>query len=202
MFNIVVIASGNGSNFQAVIDAIDSGLINARIIKLISDNERANALNRARSSGIETVIINGKDSNFYPILNDILLSINPDLIVLDGFMKIMPDYIVNEFLYKMINIHPSLLPAFGGRGFYGIKVHRSVIRSGARFSGCTIHFVTSDVDNGPIIEQRVVEVNDDDDEYTLSEKIHEEEHRALVSSIALLISGRYRISGKRVLRLY
>ncbi len=201
MFNIVVIASGNGSNFQAVVDAIDSGIINARIVKLISDNERANVLNRARSAGIDIITINNKD-DFYSILNGILMSINPDLIILDGFMRIMPEYIVNEFQYKIINIHPSLLPAFGGRGFYGMRVHRSVIKSGARFSGCTIHFVTNEVDGGPIIEQRVVEVNDDDDEYTLSEKIHNEEHRALVTSINLLISKKYKISGKRVLRLY
>lgn len=201
MYNIVVLASGNGSNFQAVVDAIDNGVINdAKISKLICNNKRAYVLQRARDNGITPVLVDSKKEDYNNIISEILAAENPDLILLDGYMKIIPDNIIDAYPFKMINLHPSLLPAFGGKGYYGGKVHEAVIKSGARFSGCTIHFATKDVDNGPIIDQRVVEVSDSDTPESLEEKIHEEEHKALVYSINLLITKRYSINGKRVIR--
>ncbi|MGE9811432.1 phosphoribosylglycinamide formyltransferase [Ferroplasma acidiphilum] len=201
MYNIVVLASGNGSNFQAVVDAIDNGVINdAKISKLICNNKRAYVLQRARDNGIMPVLVDSKTGDYNNIISEILAAENPDLILLDGYMKIIPDNIIDSYPFKMINLHPSLLPAFGGKGFYGGKVHEAVIKSGARFSGCTIHFATKDVDNGPIIDQRVVEVSDSDTPESLEEKIHEEEHKSLVYSINLLITKRYSINGKRVIR--
>ena len=201
MYNIVVLASGNGSNFQAVVDAIDNGVINdAKISKLICNNKRAYVLQRARDNSIMPVLVDSKKEDYNNIISEILAAENPDLILLDGYMKIIPDNIIDSYPFKMINLHPSLLPAFGGKGFYGGKVHEAVIKSGARFSGCTIHFATKDVDNGPIIDQRVVEVSDSDTPESLEEKVHEEEHKSLVYSINLLITKRYSINGKRVIR--
>ena len=201
MYNIVVLASGNGSNFQAVVDAIDNGVINdAKISKLICNNKRAYVLQRAKDNGIMPVLVDSKTGDYNNIISEILAAENPDLILLDGYMKIIPDNIIDSYPFKMINLHPSLLPAFGGKGYYGGKVHEAVIKSGARFSGCTIHFASKDVDNGPIIDQRVVEVSDSDTQESLEEKVHEEEHKSLVYSINLLITKRYSINGKRVIR--
>ena len=201
MFSIVVLASGNGSNFQAVVDAIDNGVINkARISKLICNNKRAYVLERARENEIESIIVDIKNSDYNKIISTVLEAEEPDLILLDGYMRILPDYITDRYPLKMINLHPSLLPAFGGRGYYGSKVHEAVIKSGARYSGCTVHFATKDVDNGPIIDQRIVEVSDDDTPESLEEKIHIEEHKSLINSINLIITGKYSIIGKRGIR--
>ncbi len=201
MFSIVVLASGNGSNFQAVVDAIDNGVIdNAKISKLISNNKRAYVLERAGENGIEAIIVDTKNSDYNKIISTVLEAEEPDLILLDGYMRILPDYIIDRYPLKIINLHPSLLPAFGGRGYYGSKVHEAVIKSGARYSGCTVHFATKDVDNGPIIDQRIVEVSDNDTPESLEEKVHAEEHKSLINSINLIITGKYSIKGKRVIR--
>jgi phosphoribosylglycinamide formyltransferase-1 len=120
--------------------------------------------------------------------------------VLAGFLKILSGSFIRAFPNRIINIHPSLLPCFGGKGFYGEKVHKSVIESGARISGCTVHFVTEDVDLGPIIDQESVPVLDRDTPEQLAMRIHPVEHELLVRSIRLLVSGRYEIIGKRVVR--
>ncbi len=200
MKKIVVLASGNGTNFQAIVDAIDNGVIeDAKISKLICNNKRANVMQRARDSGILPVLIDTKSSNYNDMLSEIISGDDPDLIVLDGYIKILPEFIINKFMYKIINIHPSLLPAFGGKGYYGRKVHEAVIMSGTRFSGCTIHFATNDVDNGPIIDQRAVTVDDYETLETLEEEIHIEEHKSLVFSINLILKNNYEIKGKRVI---
>jgi len=201
MKKILVLASGNGTNFQAIIDAIDNNAIeDAKITKLICNNKRANVMQIARDNGILPVLIDTKNNDYNKTISEIISGDDPDLIVLDGYMKILPDFIINKFLYKIINIHPSLLPAFGGKGYYGKKVHEAVINSGARFSGCTIHFATNDIDNGPIIDQRIVSVDDYETPETLEEKIHEEEHKSLVFSINLILKNNYEVSGKRVIR--
>lgn len=201
MKKILVLASGNGTNFQAIIDAIDNNVIeDAKITKLICNNKRANVMQIARDNGILPVLIDTKNNDYNKTISEIISGDDPDLIVLDGYMKILPDFIINKFLYKIINIHPSLLPAFGGKGYYGKKVHEAVINSGARFSGCTIHFATNDIDNGPIIDQRIVSVDDYETPETLEEKIHEEEHKSLVFSINLILKNNYEVSGKRVIR--
>ncbi len=200
MKKIIVLASGNGTNFQAIVDAIDSGVIeDAEISKLICNNKRANVMQRARDSGILPVLVDAKSNDYNNVLSEIISGDNPDLIVLDGYMKILPEFIINKFMYKIINIHPSLLPAFGGKGYYGRRVHEAVINSGTRFSGCTVHFATNDIDNGPIIDQRAVTVDDYETPETLEEKIHKEEHKSLVFSINLILKNNYEIKGKRVM---
>ncbi|MGE9810898.1 phosphoribosylglycinamide formyltransferase [Ferroplasma acidiphilum] len=120
MKKILVLASGNGTNFQAIIDAIDNNVIeDAKITKLICNNKRANVMQIARDNGILPVLIDTKNNDYNKTIYEIISGDNPDLIVLDGYMKILPDFIINKFLYKIINIHPSLLPAFGGKGYYG-----------------------------------------------------------------------------------
>lgn len=202
MKKILVLASGNGTNLQAVIDAIDSGSIKAEICEVISDREDAYALIRARNHGIEGRAIVRTEENregyFDALLKEMSLK-DPDLIVLAGFMKILPDFIINEFRNRIINIHPSLLPCFGGKGLYGMKVHRAVIDSGARVTGCTVHFASNDVDGGPIIEQRTMDIFDTDTAESLAERIHQIEHPALVTSISLVLEDNYRIEGKRVI---
>ncbi len=199
MHTIVILASGNGSNFQAISDAIKSREIDAKISLLISDRKEAYVLQRSAAEGIPSKIIlrdrSDPDSFFRRIRREID-SEKPDLIVLAGFNRILPYWVIEG--YRAINLHPALLPLFGGKGFYGMKVHEAVLESGSRFSGCTVHFVTEEVDGGPIIVQRIVNVMDNDTPESLAERIHSEEHVAIVSAVKTVLSGKYRIEGKRV----
>lgn len=200
---IVVLASGEGTNFQALADAVAGGRIKASIEALVSDRKNCGALERAKRNGIRAISCPRTESNRETYFNQLLATVQnlePDIIVLAGFMKILPDWIVTKFPMMIINTHPSLLPCFGGPGFYGNRVHEKVIESGARISGCTAHFVTPDVDAGPIILQRAVPVEDYDTPESLSERIKVVEHEALVEAVALVLEGRFTISGKRVLR--
>lgn len=200
---IVVLASGEGTNFQALIDAVAHGRIDADIAALISDRKGSGALRRARENGIQAISFprteDNRDTYFKELLR-LIKSQEPDLIVTAGFMKIFPTWLVEEFPLRIINTHPSLLPCFGGPGFYGHKVHERVIESGARISGCSAHFVIPDVDAGPIILQKAVEVLDDDTPDSLSERIKEVEHEALVEAVGIVLQGKFRVSGKRVIR--
>ncbi len=203
MKRLAVLASGNGTNLQAIIDAIESGRLNAGIAVVISDKRDAYALKRAEKHGIKAICMSRTAENRETYFHDIIEILNsnaPDLIVLAGFMKILPDSFIERFENRIINIHPSLLPCFGGKGFYGNRVHKAVIGSGARVTGCTVHFASTEIDGGPIIEQRTLEVRDNDTPETLAERIHPVEHEALVDAIGLILSGKYSISGKRVAR--
>ncbi|QRF75420.1 phosphoribosylglycinamide formyltransferase [Thermoplasmatales archaeon] len=201
MRSIVILASGNGTNFQAIVDAIEDGRIHAGIKLLLSDRKDAYVLSRARTRNIPFKIVTYRKSDpdfLNSTIENTIRAISPDLVVLAGFNRILNDSTVKEF--RTINIHPSLLPCFGGKGFYGMKVHESVIASGAKFSGCTVHFVTGEIDGGPIILQRIVSVLDSDTPESLAERIHHEEHVAIVDAINTVLESNYRISGKRVLR--
>ncbi len=202
MRSIAVLASGNGTNFQAIIEAVKAGVIGGGNVSiLLSDRKDAYAIHRAEDNGIPFRVIpytKGDPEIFYGKMRDAIRSANPDLIVLAGFNRILPDRVLSG--YRAINIHPSLLPCFGGRGFYGLKVHEAVLASGAKFSGCTVHFVTGEVDGGPIILQRIVEVRDEDTPESLAERIHLEEHIAIVEAIRIALDGNYTISGNRVLK--
>lgn len=200
---IVVLASGEGTNFQALIDAIDMGRLNAEITGLISDRKSSGALGRARSNGITGVCLPRTEDNrerYFEEIDQALQKMKPDLIVTAGFMKIMPSWLVNKYLYRIINTHPSLLPCFGGTGFYGHRVHEKVLESGARITGCTVHFVTPDVDAGPIILQATVEVKDNDTPETLSERVKSAEHDLLIRATEIVLNDDIEISGKRVRR--
>lgn len=201
---IVVLASGEGTNFQAIIDAVSAGKIDAEIVALISDKKNCGAMRRAGENGIRAVSFPKTEENrrtYFEELASLIRSERPDLIVGAGFMKILPDWLVEEYTMMIINTHPALLPCFGGPGYYGRRVHEKVIESGARISGCSVHFVTPDVDAGPIIVQKAVEVMDDDTPETLSERIKGVEHPALIEAINTVLEGNFEISGKRVRRL-
>ena len=199
---IVVLASGEGTNFQAIIDAVASGKLRADIAALVSDRKNCGALERAKKNNIRAISFPRNEANRDAYFKDLCAQVElagPDIIVMAGFMKILPDWFVMRFPLKIINTHPSLLPCFGGPGFYGIRVHEKVLESGARITGCTAHFVTPEVDSGPIILQKSVPVLDDDTPSTLSERVKEVEHEALVEAVGIVLEGKFRISGKRVL---
>lgn len=204
MKKLIVLVSGNGTNLQAIIDAIEYGRIDASISAVIADRE-CFALERAEKHKIRTFLLKRTPENKEHYFHDLMKLMedeNPDLIVHAGFMKILPPFIVEKFPMKMINIHPALLPCFGGKGFYGMHVHEAVINSGARISGCSVHFVTEDVDGGPIIIQKTIEIADDDTPESLAEKIHVLEHKAVVEAVEKILTGNYKIEGKRVVSLH
>ena len=201
--SVVVLASGEGTNLQAIMDAIAKGELDCTVSLVVSDVRDARALERARNSGVPAVYLpreKRSQDEYSDAIWDLIRSYPHDFIVLAGFKRILSGSFIRAFPNRIINIHPSLLPCFGGKGFYGEKVHKSVIESGARISGCTVHFVTEDVDLGPIIDQEPVPVLDGDTPDKLAMRIHPVEHELLVRSIRLLVSGKYEIIGKRVVR--
>ncbi|SMO77380.1 phosphoribosylglycinamide formyltransferase [Fodinibius sediminis] len=190
MINIVVFASGSGTNFQSIIDAAREGQINGRIQGLITNKNNIKAIERARKHGISHITLNPADfatrTAYVNTLLDQLAQWQTDLIVLAGYMIKIPPELIEEFENRIINIHPSLLPKYGGKGFYGLKVHRAVIANGEKESGCSVHLVTEEYDDGPILAQRRVPVYASDDPPTLAERILKEEHQLLPEVIAKL----------------
>ena len=181
--NIVVFASGTGSNFTSIYKDIKSGKINGRIVLLITNNPQCKAVDFANSNGIKVSIINNdiianiaKHEEF--LLRE-LESVGTDLIVLAGYLKMIPLNIISKYKNKILNIHPSLLPKFGGKGFYGMKVHNAVIASKESFTGATVHFVDEIYDNGPIVMQEKVEILHDDTSDSIAKKVLVVEHKLL-----------------------
>ncbi len=200
---ILVMASGHGTNLRAIIYSIKERRLSAEISCVLSENPVCGVVDIARRNGIETRVLHydkNDTERFFREVYDQIKAIDPDLVVLAGFMKILPSWIVDELPEKIINLHPALLPCFGGKGFYGKKVHQAVLESGARITGCTVHFVTSDVDGGPIIVQRSMTVNDNDTSETLAGRLSVLEHESVIEAINLVLSKNYRIEGKRVIR--
>jgi phosphoribosylglycinamide formyltransferase-1 len=199
--SIVVLASGRGTDLQSILDAIESGYIrDARVVAVVSNNKDAYALQRARSYGAEPIYIDHRGKKRVEHEKEMIEAIDhyrPDLIVLAGWMRALTHHFIEHYRWKIINIHPALLPLFGGKGFYGERVHKAVLESGMKVSGCTVHFVTEDVDGGPIILQRCVPVKDDDTVETLAERVLEEEHRCLPEAVKLFLEGKVRVEGKR-----
>ena len=188
MKHIVVFASGSGTNFQAIIDAVKSGQINARIKGLISDNPDCKALRRAKRNDIETKVIQPDEvESFGKVLLDILQTWKADLIVLAGYVKKIPVSVIQQYENRIINIHPSLLPKYGGKGFYGSKVHQAVLNAGEEESGCSVHVVTEEYDKGPILAQQKVPVYKSDDAQTLAKRILQQEHYLLPKVVGELI---------------
>lgn len=191
MKHIVVFASGSGTNFQALIDAVESGRITARIRGLVSNKTDNKALDRARKHGIDTVTLAPSSYSSYPGYEEALLqqlkTWKTDLIVLAGYMIKVPAAIIEEYRGRIVNIHPSLLPKYGGKGFYGIKVHRAVIENKERQSGCTVHLVTEEYDKGPILGQEKVPVLEGDNPESLAERVLKKEHELLPKVVGELI---------------
>lgn len=191
MKHIVVFASGSGTNFQALIDAVESGRIAARIRGLVSNKTDNKALDRARKHGIDTVTLAPSFFSGYSEYEEALLqqlkNWKTDLIVLAGYMIKVPASIIEEYRGRIVNIHPSLLPKYGGKGFYGIKVHRAVIENKEKQSGCTVHLVTEEYDKGPILAQEKVPVLEDDNPESLAERVLKKEHKLLPKVVGELI---------------
>jgi len=198
--NLVVMASGNGTDLQSIIDAIEEGYINARIIAVISDKKGAYALERAKKHGIATYCLPKKElkENFQEELLKLLEKLSPDGIILAGFLTILSGEIVERFENKIINIHPSLIPAFCGKGFYGMKVHQAVYEYGVKYTGCTVHFVDSGADTGPIILQEVVKIDEEDTPEAIAKKVLEVEHKVLPYAVKLFTEGRLKVEGRKV----
>ena len=193
MLNIGVLISGGGTNLQAIIDETKSGGINGTVKLVISNKENAYGLERARLSKIKAVYETNEDK-----IIGLLKENNIDLIVLAGYLKIITPKFVDEFRNKIINIHPSLIPSFCGKGYYGEKVHQGVIDYGAKVTGATVHFVDEGADTGAIIMQETVNVEQDDDAKSLAKRVLEVEHRILKESIRLFCENKLSIQGRRV----
>ena len=193
MLNIGILISGGGTNLQAIIDETKSGGINGTVKLVISNKENAYGLERARLSKIKAVYETDEDK-----IIELLKENNIDLIVLAGYLKIITPKFVDEFRNKIINIHPSLIPSFCGKGYYGEKVHQGVIDYGAKVTGATVHFVDEGADTGAIIMQEAVNVEQDDDAKSLAKRVLEVEHRILKESIRLFCENKLSIQGRRV----
>ena len=193
MLNIGVLVSGGGTNLQAIIDATLAGNISGKVKVVISNKENAYGLERARQNNIEAIYETDEDK-----IIEILKDRNIDLIVLAGYLKIISPKFVNEFKNKMINIHPSLIPSFCGKGYYGQKVHQGVLDYGVKVTGATVHFVDEGADTGPIIMQETVDVRDDDDIDSLAKRVLHVEHKILKKSISLFCENKLSIHGRRV----
>lgn len=189
---LAVLASGSGSNLQAIIGAIkNKNLENAEISTVISNKENAFALERAKNNNIDCIFLDPKsfptNEDFDKKIVEILKDKKIDLVILAGYLKILTNSFINAFENRIINIHPSLLPAFGGKGMYGKKVHEEVIKSKVKESGCTVHYVTLGIDEGPIICQKKIPVLPNDTVDTLASRVLEEEHNLIVEGVKLAI---------------
>ena len=185
MVKIGVLISGGGTNLQAVIDGCENKSINGEVKVVISNKEEAYGLERARNHKITAIC--EKDENK---IIEILKENEVELVILAGYLKIVSPKLVNEYRNKIINIHPSLIPAFCGKGYYGEKVHQGVIDYGAKVTGATVHFVDEGADTGPIIMQKTVEVKQDDDAKKLAERVLEVEHEILTKSISMFCENK------------
>ncbi|NFO45564.1 phosphoribosylglycinamide formyltransferase [Clostridium botulinum] len=194
MFKIAVLVSGGGTDLQSIIDAVENKKIDCSIEMVIGSKEGIYALERAKNHNISTYVVSKKeykDKSSDKILH--LTKGKVDLIVLAGYLSILDGEILKEFNNKIINIHPSLIPAFCGSGMYGLKVHEAVIKSGVKFSGCTVHYVNSEVDGGAILLQDIVPVYFEDDAKSLQKRILEKEHMLLPKAIKLISESKVEI---------
>lgn len=197
VLKIGVLASGRGSNFQSIIDEIESDRLNAEIVLLISDNPSAFAIERAKKHRIDYLVVLPKEyrsrDNLFSKISDELKKKNVDLVVLAGFMRIVGKPLIDAFPNKIMNIHPALLPSFPG-----LHGQKQAIDYGVRISGCTVHFVDEGMDTGPVIIQAAVPVSQDDTEETLSEKILRLEHKIYPEAIRLFSEGKIEVDGRKV----
>ena len=199
---IAVLASGRGTGFQSIIDHIDCGILkNVEIAVMVTNNPDAGAIARAKKHGIMYDVAFGNMVEIERKLQGIVRTMNIDLIVLAGWMKVLSEDFVSSFPYRIINIHPSLLPKHGGKGMYGIKVHEAVLRSNDKETGCTVHFVIPEVDQGPIIAQKKVPMVNDSP-FSLEAKVQIQEHLLYPKAIQLIADKRVKISdGKAMIDL-
>lgn len=195
-----MLLSGRGSNFEALADSVAAGRIpDTEIALVVSNREGAQGIDKARARGLETCVIPSKGLEreaYDKLVVAALKEKKVDLVCLAGYMRLLSAYFVAAFPGRIVNIHPSLLPAFPG-----LESQRQALEHGAKFSGCTVHFVDENLDAGPIILQAVVPILDDDTESSLSERVLLEEHRIYSEAVRIVLEGRYRIEGRRVLMI-
>lgn len=198
-FRIAVLISGGGTTLRNLIERIDDGRLDVKIAVVVSSNPRSPGIAIATAAGIPTAVCTGKQNDletFSQAVLDHCRKAAVDLVVMGGFLRKL--FIPDDFANRVINIHPSLIPAFCGKGFYGHYVHKAVIEYGAKISGCTVHFVDNQYDHGPIILQRVVPVADDDTPDTLAARVFAAECEAYPEAIRLFAAGRLKLAGRRV----
>lgn len=200
MLKIAVLVSGGGTNLQAIIDAVADGEIkDTEITAVISNNRNAFALERAKKAGIEALVVSPKDyedrAQFNQALLDTLNSLKVDLIVLAGYLVVIPEAVIDAYPNKIINIHPSLIPAFCGTGYYGLKVHEAALKRGVKVVGATVHFVDKGTDTGPIIMQKAVAVENGDTPEILQRRVMEQaEWKLLPAVIDKIAHGKVRVT--------
>ena len=207
MLKLAVLVSGGGTNLQAIMDAIDNGTItNAKIEVVISNNQNAYALERAKQHGIEALCISPKEfenrEEFNKAFLEKLDSFRVDLVVLAGFLVVIPEIMIQKYRNRIINIHPSLIPSFCGTGYYGLKVHEGALARGVKVTGATVHFVDEGTDTGPIILQKPVMIEQGDTPEVLQRRVMEQaEWKILPQAIDLIANGKVEvIDGKTVIK--
>lgn len=204
MLKIAVCVSGGGTNLQAIMDSIDNGTItNTQISVVISNNPGAYALERAKNHGIEAICISPKDYESREAFNEDFLrqldSYQADLVVLAGFLVVIPEQMIQKYRNRIINIHPSLIPSFCGKGYYGLKVHEGALARGVRVTGATVHFVDEGTDTGPIILQKAVEIQEGDTPEILQHRVMEQaEWKILPHAIDLIANGKVSVTDGKV----
>lgn len=200
--NVAVFASGGGSNFQSLIDKKEEGKLHVDFCILIGNNSKAKAFERALNHGIPTLHLApshfDSEQKYTEKLLDELESYKTDLIVLAGYMKMIPISVVNKYRNRIINIHPGLLPAFGGKGMYGSRVHQAVLDYGAKVSGISIHFVDEQYDHGPVILQETTRVLDDDSADTLAARVLKLEHANYWRVVEAIAQGKITVANRKV----
>lgn len=205
MLKMAVLVSGGGTNLQAILDGIrDGGITNAEISVVISNNKNAYALERARQRQIDAVCISPREFDSREEFNRALLekiqSCQVDLVVLAGCLVVIPEIMVDAYPNRIINVHPALIPAFCGTGYYGLKVHEAVLKRGAKVTGATVHFVDKGTDTGPIILQKAVEVRQGDTPESLQRRVMEEaEWNIMPRAIDLIANGKVQVEGNQVI---
>ncbi|WP_304086640.1 phosphoribosylglycinamide formyltransferase [Peptostreptococcus stomatis] len=193
MKNIAVLVSGGGTNLQSIIDAVEAGRINGQIKLVISNKEGAYGLERAKNHNIRAVFEKDEQA-----IIDIMKESQIDLVVLAGFLKILGPNFTKAFENRIINIHPSLIPSFCGKGYYGLRVHEAAVEYGVKVSGATVHFVDENADTGPIIRQETVEVLPEDSPEDLQQRVLKIEHRILSQVVADYCDDKIRVVGRKV----
>ena len=193
MLKIAVMISGGGTDLQSIIDACQAGKINGTIELVISNRQKAYGLQRAQKAGIETAVVKKNDT----LIVSMLKERNIDLVVLAGYLAILTDELIDAYPNQIINIHPSLIPSFCGAGMYGMHVHEAVLNRGVKVSGATVHFVSSEVDGGPIILQEACNIDDLDNPEDIQARVLEIEHRILPEVVGLYCDGRIKVENGR-----
>lgn len=205
MLRVLSMVSGGGTNLQAIIDSVKNGTItNTELVGVISNNKSAYALTRAEENGIDAKCISPKDYESREVFNQELLkavdAYEPDLIVLAGYLVVIPPEMIKKYKNRIINIHPSLIPSFCGTGYYGLKVHEAALERGVKVVGATVHFVDEGTDTGPIILQKAVEVQNGDTPEVLQRRVMEQaEWKILPHAIDLIANGKVEVEGHRTI---